>query len=365
MTLTKRLIFLMIPLLLNHCGITQSTENMSQTKITNIQPLGFTWEVVNPFLFCAHHRDHYPAGNDQFGPVASLAGRDLGQDFTLKDGFRMYHGRTVPGFPEHPHRGFETVTIVLEGFVDHSDSHGQAGRYGMGDVQWMTAGSGLQHCEMFPLLNKDKDNPLELFQVWLNLPKAKKFVNPHFKMLWNEKIPVVKYKDDQGKTTQVKIIAGHCGDTPSLAPAPDSYAAEKESAVAIWIVTLEPGAKWTMPLAPKEARRMLYFYKGDTISVDGQNIAAGHSFELVTGAEQTLVNGTAEGSILVLQGKPIDEPVVQYGPFVMNTDAEIRQAFADYRETQFGGWPWDRSDYVHPRDAGRFARYLDGTTEKP
>jgi redox-sensitive bicupin YhaK (pirin superfamily) len=338
---------------------------MTQTSIKNIQPLGFTWEVINPFLFCAHHRDHYPAGNDQFGPVTSLAGRDLGQDFTLKDGFRMYHGRTVPGFPEHPHRGFETVTIVLEGFVDHSDSHGQAGRYGMGDVQWMTAGSGLQHCEMFPLLNKDKDNPAELFQVWLNLPKAKKFVNPHFKMLWKENIPVVKDQDEGGKTIRVKIIAGQYGETPALAPAPDSYAAEKESGVAIWIVTLEPGAKWTLPPAPKDARRMLYFYKGDTISFHDQKIASGHSFEVTADAGHKLANGSAEGFIFVLQGKPIDEPVVQYGPFVMNTEAEIRQAFADYRETRFGGWPWDRSDHVHPGDAGRFAKYLDGKVEKP
>lgn len=118
---------------------------MKQEAIINIIPLDFMWPVQNPFLFFAHHLDRYPAGNENMGPSASLQGRNIGNDFKLKDGWRMYHGATVPGFPVHPHRGFETITVVLKGFVDHSDSHGQAGRYGEGDVQWMTAGSGLQH----------------------------------------------------------------------------------------------------------------------------------------------------------------------------------------------------------------------------
>lgn len=143
-----------------------------QNSISNIQPIGFHWNTVDPFLFCAHHNDHYPKGNDHQGPDDSLSGRNIGQDFTIKDGWRMYHGERVPGFPEHPHRGFETVTIVLEGFVDHSDSHRASGRYGEGDVQWMTAGSGMQHAEMFPCVYKSRPNPLHLFQVWLNLPAA-------------------------------------------------------------------------------------------------------------------------------------------------------------------------------------------------
>lgn len=99
------------------------------------------------------------------GPAASLAGRSIGQDFAPNQPWRMYHGEHVPGFPAHPHRGFETVTIVTKGLVDHSDSLGAAGRFGFGDVQWMTAGKGVQHCEMFPLINQEQDNPLELFQI--------------------------------------------------------------------------------------------------------------------------------------------------------------------------------------------------------
>jgi len=217
--------------------------------ITNIKPLGFTWETRDPFLFCVHHLDNYPAGNDEMGPAASLAGRNLGQDFTTKDGWRMYHGEKIPGFPAHPHRGFETVTVVLDGFVDHSDSHGAAGRYGGGDVQWMTAGSGLQHAEMFPLLNQDKPNTLELFQIWLNLPKISKFVKPHFKMLWAEEIPVYSEKDEKGKLTEIKLIAGNIGNISAPAPAPDSWAANPSNEVGIWLIKMEAYAQWIVPQA--------------------------------------------------------------------------------------------------------------------
>ena len=97
---------------------------MKDSIIKYLKPLGFVWEISDPFLFCVHHQDAYPAGNGKMGPATSLDGRNIGQDFQLKDGWRMYHGHQVPGFPEHPHRGFETVTIVLEGLVDHFDSAG-------------------------------------------------------------------------------------------------------------------------------------------------------------------------------------------------------------------------------------------------
>lgn len=331
--------------------------------VSNIKPLGFTWETGNPFLFCVHHLDHYPKGNDSFGPATSLAGRNLGQDFTIKDGWRMYHGETIPGFPAHPHRGFETVTVVLKGFVDHSDSHGAAGRYGNGDVQWMTAGSGLQHSEMFPLLNKEKDNPLELFQIWLNLPKADKFVKPHFKMLWAEDIPVISQKDKNGFTTRITIIAGSLGDTPAVAPAPDSWAAKPENEVGIWLIKMEANAQWTIPEASPEVNRSLYFYRGSEIKVAGIKVDSYQMAEMMAEEKVILENGNDDAYLLLLQGKPINEPVVQHGPFVMNTAAEIQQAFYDYRKTQFGGWPWDRNDNVHPRERGRFAKYADGREE--
>ncbi len=336
---------------------------MYNKLITNIKPLGFTWETLDPFLFCVHHLDHYPAGNDQLGPAASLAGRNLGQDFTTKDGWRMYHGEKIPGFPAHPHRGFETVTVVLKGFVDHSDSHGAAGRYGNGDVQWMTAGAGLQHSEMFPLLNQKEANPLELFQIWLNLPKEKKFARPHFAMLWAEDIPVYTEKDKNGKLTEVTVIAGKIGNVVAPAPAPDSWAADPSNELGIWLIKTEANTVWTLPPASFEVNRLLYFYKGSEISLAGIRVMPYHSVELLADQPVTIENGNKDAYLLLLQGIPINEPVVQHGPFVMNNISEIQQAIFDFRQTQFGGWPWSRYDNVHGNEKGRFARYADGREE--
>ena len=202
------------------------------TLILETRPLGFPWETSDPFLFCVHHDDAYPAGNEQLGPAVSLAGRNLGQDFVVKDGFRMYHGQTVPGFPQHPHRGFETVTIVRRGLVDHSDSLGAAARFGRGDVQWLTAGGGIVHSEMFPLLEKTKPNPLELFQIWLNLPAEDKLVPPHFSMLWGNTIPRHIFGDELGRTTEVMAVAGQLGDKAPPPPPPHSWASRPDADVA-------------------------------------------------------------------------------------------------------------------------------------
>jgi redox-sensitive bicupin YhaK (pirin superfamily) len=323
------------------------------------------WQTLDPFLFCVHHDDRYPAGNEQLGPAASLAGRDLGQDFAGKDGWRMYHGEVVPGFPGHPHRGFETVTVVRNGLIDHSDSLGAAARYGEGDVQWLTAGRGINHSEMFPLLERDRPNPLELFQIWLNLPKANKFVEPHFTMHWRDAIPRQVTRDEAGRATEVMVVAGKLGDAKGAPPPPDSWASRDDSEVAIWTVKLSPGAKWTLPAAKAGVNRVLYFFRGETLKVAGREVSSSLGFELRPDAEVALEAGATEVELLLLQGRPINEPVVQYGPFVMNSRAEIQQAFADYQRTRFGGWRWPSDGPVHPREQGRFARHADGRTETP
>ncbi|MDP1725941.1 MAG: pirin family protein [Bacteroidota bacterium] len=338
--------------------------NESRQSILKIKPMGFQWETADPFLFCVHHEDKFPRGNDEMGPAVSLAGRQLGDDFITKDGFRMYHGKRVPGFPGHPHRGFETITVVREGLVDHADSLGAAGRYGNGDVQWMTAGGGVQHSEMFPLLHKDKENPMELFQIWLNLPKRNKMVAAHFKMLWAETIPKYKYKDKAGKSTEVEVMAGKIGKYQAPAPPPDSWASDPGNEVAVWNIKIQPGGSWEIPKASTGINRTLYFYLGENITIEGQSIPKYHAVEVRPENELSIKNGNTEARILLLQGRPINEPVIQYGPFVMNTKEEINQAFEDYHNTQFGGWPWPKTAQVHPREKGRFAKHADGKIEE-
>lgn len=325
-------------------------------------PLGFQWNTQEPFLFCVHHLDYYPKGTSEFGPEPiHLKGRHLGEDFQEKNGFRMYHGEVVPGFPVHPHRGFETVTIVRQGFVDHADSLGAEARYGEGDVQWLTTGKGIQHSEMFPLLKQDNENTVELFQIWLNLPRASKKATPYFTMFWNEKIPRVVL--DEGRC-ELMVIAGDFNETKALPPPPDSWASSKDSETAIWLIKMKAGSGLDLPASKGEVGRTLYFYEGKGLRIEGKAINSKTGVE-VESRSLLKLEAEAECQILVLQSKPIGEPVAQHGPFVMNERDELIQTFKDYEQTQFGGWKFNRHDMIHHPKSGRFAKFPDGHTEKP
>lgn len=326
-------------------------------------PLDFQWPTQEPFLFCVHHHDLYPRGNKDFAPDPKLlVGRNIGQDFEGLHGFRMYHGEQVPGFPVHPHRGFETITIVRKGYVDHADSLGAAGRYGQGDVQWMTAGGGVQHSEMFPLLKQEDDNTLELFQIWLNLPRRSKMVPAHFTMHWSEKIPRLNL--DNGKVS-LSLIAGHFEQERALPPPPDSWAADPQNEVAIYLVKMQKGGQIRLPGPKTSASRTLYFFEGSGLQLNGQSLPARSGFHLASEGDLEFRANQGEVEFLLLQAKSIGEPLVQHGPFVMNSREEIFQAFEDYQRTQFGGWKWPRQDMVHGPVIERFARFPDGRVEKP
>ena len=328
--------------------------------ILELVELGMPWTGLDPFIFTVHHVDHYPAGNEIQGPNAPLVGRMLGSDFSYRDGWSMYHGKRVPGFPQHPHRGFETVTVVRRGFIDHSDSLGATARFGRGDTQWLTAGGGIQHSEMFPLVSTTDPNELELFQIWLNLPPRSKMVPPYFRMLWSEEIPTIVA---EGGQVTIDVIAGQLDGHRAPSPPPDSWASQPGTDFGIWLIRVGAGASWSLPPAPSGVNRMLHFFDGDEVSVAGTRLVRNTGVRLLPEALIPIDNYGTPAEFLLLQGQPIGAPVFQMGPFVMNTPEEIAQAMIDYRTTAFGGWPWPTIEPVHDRTQGRFAIHADGRVE--
>jgi quercetin 2,3-dioxygenase len=232
--------------------------------------------------------------------------------------------------------------------------------------QWLTAGRGVVHAEMFPLLDEDADNPLELFQIWLNLPARSKLCEPAFSMLWADQVPRATFVDGSGAKAELVVVAGRLawpapGGAPALdapAPPPHSWARDAQSDLGIFTLALDPGARFTLPAARGAGtRRVAYFFAGDSLLVAGQAIGPQVAAELDATTPAALANpGGQRAELLVLQGQPLGEPVAQAGPFVMNTPQELRQAFADFERTRFGGWPWPTPAPVHGPDRTRFAR---------
>ncbi len=337
-------------------------QDISINLIKQQIPIDFEWPIQEPFLFCVHHFDRYPAGNEKNELDRKyFAGRNLGEDFEMKDGFRLYHGEGIPGFPAHPHRGFETITIVRKGYVDHADSLGAAGRYGEGDVQWMTAGRGVKHCEMFPLLHKDKENIVELFQIWLNLPSKNKMVPADFKMLWANQIP----KHVADPAVEVAVISGDYKNINYFNAPKNSWAANPENEVNILLVKMKEGGHFEYPKSKSHSNRTLYFFSGSQCRINDQIISMKQAILLDSSQELHVEALGHEIEFLFLEAKPIGEPIVQRGPFVMNTMDEINQTISDYQSTLFGGWNWPREDMFHGPVIEKFAKYPDGRIEKP
>ncbi|KAJ3279368.1 hypothetical protein HDU79_000677, partial [Rhizoclosmatium sp. JEL0117] len=263
----------------------------------------------DPFLFAVYHKDVYPAGNAKM----EAPRRGNGNDWNASQPYRMYHGDKIPGFPEHPHRGFETITCTLEGTIDHTDSLGGGGRYGNGDLQWMTAGRGIVHGEMIPLLNQDTENPLRWFQLWLNLPAKSKLVEPNQLMHWSEDITRFYVDGDKVKAT---VLVGTLHGHTALPPIRDSWANNPENDVNVWHLIMKPGSKFTLPTSEEGSTRSLYLVEGTGLTLDKTKIPGlsvvqfkDHSISEIE-LEHTGTEGNLE--ILILQGKPISEPVAQH-----------------------------------------------------
>ncbi|KAI8611445.1 RmlC-like cupin domain-containing protein [Chytriomyces sp. MP71] len=317
----------------------------------------------DPFLFAVYHKDQYPAGDDKM----QAPRRGNGSDFDTSKLYRMYHGDRIPGFPQHPHRGFETITCTIEGTIDHTDSLGCGGRYGNGDLQWMTAGKGIVHGEMFPLVSKAPEGNLNrFFQLWINLPSKSKMVPPNQLMHWSERVTRFTTADTKTRAT---VWAGNLHGHKALDPIKDSWANNPVNDVNIWFLQLQAGAKFVLPKSAQGSNRTFYLVEGNGITLDETTKVPASSmveFKNASEADVTVENtGGKDAEILVLQGKPIGEPVVQHGPFVMNTREEIMQAFTDYRTTQFGGWPWPEDAMVFPREKGRFLSLKGQPEELP
>jgi redox-sensitive bicupin YhaK (pirin superfamily) len=231
------------------------------------------------------------------------------------------------GVGAHPHRGFETVTLVYRGEIEHRDSAGHGGRIGPGDVQWMTAGSGVVHEEKFGRSFAEAGGEIEMVQLWVNLPRAKKMSAPAYQDLEAKRIPSVALPRGAGT---VRVVAGSFGG--SRGPA------RTFTPVDVWDVSLRKGGLLETDVAPGRTAALLLLHGG--AEVNGVlSLAERELAVLDRRGEGVRLEATADARLLFLSGEPIPEPVVGYGPFVMNSEEEIRQAIADFRAGRMGGLP--------------------------
>jgi len=272
------------------------------------------YSEVDPFIFLVHHVHSFKAGE-------------------------------VSGFPPHAHRGFETVTYAIEGAFDHGDSRGNKGRYGNGDVQWLTTGKGVLHSEMF-VTDKTKSSTFNGLQLWLNLSAKLKMCEPGYKMMWNKDIPVITLtpaQDDQlvnknsvskNGNVWVKIIAGKVNEFSNIV--------EKETMVSFLHVKIDPLSTW-QHYAPKEHNCFAYVLSGegycDNSSSKTPNLKKAEYAIFDNDGDRVEVTNTHSSTpldLIYLEGKPLKEPFAHQGPFVMNTQKELSQAFIDLRNGEFG-----------------------------
>ncbi|MCQ2078815.1 MAG: pirin family protein [archaeon] len=317
------------------------------------------WDIDDPFLFVSHHFDKYPVGNErQAPPYEDVRRKDIGQDYYKLFGYRMYTGKVSPGFVHHPHWGYETITLVSKGYVDHFDSLGNQGRYGYGDVQWVSAGSRYHHCEMYPLVHQDRENPQLVTQIMLNLPLKDKNSPVEVTTIWKEDLCTVE-KDG----CLVTILAGEFEGTRATVPNKVSWAADPAHHVRIMKVDMPTGATFT--LAPTEAAsRNIYITEGKA-TVCEKEFQEGTRLKLKPECEVTVTMGEVASELWVLEGDPIGEKQTMWGPVVLGSTAEVRKANDEIRSKEMENWPWEFTNQKQPLGTERFYRSADGTESRP
>ena len=227
-------------------------------------------------------------------------------------------GDYIAGFPSHPHRGFETVTYMLDGRMRHKDNHGNEGLMTAGSVQWMTAGRGIVHSEM----PEQEEGLMRGFQLWVNLPAKDKMGQPRYQEFSADRIPEVS----PSHGVAVKVIAGHVGDVAGPVQQP-------ATAPLYLDISIEAGASFEQAIASGH-NAFAYVYEGE-VSVGVESVGKGELIVLGVGDAVAVTGKAAKSRLILVAGKPIGEPVARYGPFVMNTQAEVMQAVQDYQSGRF------------------------------
>ncbi len=253
-------------------------------------------DMIDPFLFLNHH-----------GPQVYIP-----------------HNQGLP-FGPHPHRGMETVTFIIDGDIAHKDNSGHESVMTAGGVQWMTAGSGLIHAETSSEVFKKEGGPLEILQLWLNLPARLKMTKPFYRGLQREDIPSLTL--DGGKVT-VDLVSGDW----------DAHKAAFDSAIGVYLstITVKAGGKLIVTI-PQGENIFFYVIRGK-LTVNGTGVEALKLAEFNQDGGELTISSDTESILLLGHAQPLNEPVVAQGPFVMNTQQEIMEAYADFRKGKFGTW---------------------------
>jgi len=330
------------------------------STVQKVVDINIHWSGDDPFTFVSHHHDNYPKGNEQMAPpLETIRGRNLGRDYQERMGFRMYHGRVVPGFPMHAHWGYETLTIAEKGFVDHFDTEGNHGRFGNGDTQWTLASSRYEHCEMYPLLDQENNNPVHITQIVVNLPLDRKNKDIYVNNIWSESIPVFK---DEG--SEITLYCGEYQGKGLYSPNPTSWATA-ENSVRIMKIVLQPGASFTLEPLADSIDRNLYYVSGKTATMEGTKITPWLRYKMKRCTPVNIVNGPEESEFWILEGKPIGEKQASFGPVILKDLDEVRSSMDEIRIKEFQEWPWGLMDVTNPIDMGRELHRKDGKIERP